>query len=176
MKEITRKITLLNKQSDLVTDSVGEIKAIVENINSQNSSQIINDWFRNISQIISGLETKVNNAYVYYYLNLNQIQAINENLTRQLNELISTINPKLITTTLKPIENVTQSIDQQIADIFGLTTTTPNTSTIFRNLVDMRNNFPVGNHTSTENENISMNTEENEAEEITDYMNSSTEW
>ncbi|RZC34953.1 leucine-rich repeat-containing protein, partial [Asbolus verrucosus] len=143
LNEIVEKITFLNKQGDILTNSVEEIKNILETSDHKNSSQVINEYFKNISQTITGMEAKINTVYLYYYFNRSKIEEINLNLTQKLQKFIDTINisdyAKKPTTeisqvhsenndaTLNPIRNedVSQTVRNEkihhmITEIFGV--------------------------------------------------------
>ncbi|XP_044267176.1 uncharacterized protein LOC123012980 isoform X2 [Tribolium madens] len=182
LNEMETKITSLNKQGDLLTNSAREIKEIVEKLRHKNSTGVIDEYFRNMSGVIKGMEAKVNNAYLYYYYNRSKIDAINQNLSRQLQEVIDVVANK---NERNETETKDERIRRIIDDIFGpkpeaetqetLTDTiranetleiSPNncTSNVL-DLIDVRSGFDCDN---TKNEQTTQKTPEIDEYEETD--------
>lgn len=185
-----KKITSLNKQADLLTNSVQEIKEIVEKLHHKNSTGVIDEYLRNMSVVIKGMEAKVNSAYLYYYYNRSKIDAINQNLSRQLQDVIEVV-------TKKSERNEDDRINKLIDEIFArkpeaneteetslnaskemiklqsnetLETSNNCTSNVL-NLIDVRSGFGCENADSnTEIQNVKLTPEFDEYEEVENYQ------
>jgi low affinity Fe/Cu permease len=160
LKEMEKKISSLYRRSDDITSSVEEIKGIVERLDRGNSTEMIDEYFRNISRIIAGMEAKVNTAYLYYYYNRSKIDAINQNLTQKLGEVTDAIKDNMgssndgveSSTTPESTENKRERTKKLIAQIFGkkaeANDTTPTERSVLTNcdpdmqsIIDVRSNF-----------------------------------
>ncbi|XP_063914188.1 uncharacterized protein LOC135130682 [Zophobas morio] len=122
LKEMEKKITSLYKQGDVLTNSVGEIKGVVEALHRGNSSRLIDEYFKNISQVIAGMEAKINTVYLYYYFNRSRIDAINQNLAQELRQVLDVVSvndSRGISETNVTGESRVGSLEEKISEIFG---------------------------------------------------------